>query len=187
VDYAFYMKGLAGYAREQDIFDRFMRSDVTKRDISYARASFSDFAQLLARFPDSPYAADARARMVHLRNQLARHEIHVANYYFKRGAYLAAANRGRYVVENFQKTTAVPDALAVMVQAYILLGLEDLAQSTQEVLALNYPQHPAVGRDGEFVGKYTSDGELRSFLNRVSFGLLDPPEPPFFDTSRRFD
>jgi len=187
VDYAFYMKGLAGYAREQDMFDRFMRSDVTKRDISYARASFSDFAQLLARFPDSPYAADARARMVHLRNQLARHEIHVANYYFQRGAFVAAANRGRYVVENFQKTTAVPDGLAVMVQAYILLGLEELAQSTQAVLALNYPQHPAVGRDGEFVGRFTTDGEQRSVLNRVSFGLLAPPAPPFFDTSRIFD
>jgi outer membrane protein assembly factor BamD len=187
IDYAYYMKGLAGYAREQDMFDRFMRADPTRKDISYARTSFSDFAQLLARFPDSPYAADARARMVHLRNQLARHEIHVANYYFKRGAYLAAANRGRYVVENFQRSTAVPDGLAVMVQAYILLGLEDLAQSTQEVLALNYPQHPAVGPNGEFAGEYTSSDDVRSFLNRVSFGLLDPPRPPEFDSRRLFE
>ena len=112
VDYAYYMKGLAAYTGSEDIFDRFLPNDKTKRDTSHAKEAFAEFSQLLSRFPDSPYSADARARMVHLRNLLARHEIVVANYYFRRGAYMAAANRGRYVVENFQQTPAVADGLA---------------------------------------------------------------------------
>ena len=95
VDYAFYMKGLAAYTQDQGLFDRWLPRDITKRDTGYAQEAFAEFAQLLARYPDSPYAPDARARMVHLRNLLARAEINVANYYFRRGAYVAALNRGR--------------------------------------------------------------------------------------------
>ena len=140
-----------------------------------------DSSQLVSRFPDSPYAADAKARMVSLRNLLARHEINVANYYFRRGAYLAAANRGRYVVEHFQRTPAVPDGLAVMAQGYLLLGMEDLAQDSIQVLAMNYPDHPSIDKNGEFTSVYTMDGLQRSWINRASFGLFDPPQPPQFD------
>ncbi|MEQ8517150.1 MAG: outer membrane protein assembly factor BamD, partial [Chromatocurvus sp.] len=120
-------------------------------------------------------------RMVHLRNLLARHEINVANYYFRRGAYLAAANRGRYVVENFQRTPAVADALAVMAQGYILLGKDDLARDATDMLALNYPDHPALAGGGKLRSEYTLEGEQRSLINRMSFGLFDPPRPPQFD------
>jgi outer membrane protein assembly factor BamD len=181
VDYAYYMKGLAAYSASDDILQRFTRTDPTKRDTSQAREAFAEFSQLVARYPASPYAADARARMVHLRNQLARHEVHVANYYFRRGAYLAAANRGRYVVENFQRTPAVPDALAVMAQGYILLGMNDLARDAIDTLALNYPEHPSLDENGEFQSVYNLDGLQRSWINRASFGLFDPPKPPQFD------
>ena len=181
VDYAFYMKGLAAYSAKQDLFTRFLPTDPSKRDMGYAREAFAEFAQLLSRYPNSPYAADAQARMVALRNQLARYEINVANYYFRRGAYLAAANRGRYVVENYQRTPAVADGLAVMAQGYILLGMDDLAKDSIDVLALNYPEHPAVDADGQFVSSYTLDGQQRSWINRASFGLFDPPQPPQFD------
>ena len=181
VDYAYYMKGLAAYSAGDDILQRFTRTDPTKRDTSQAREAFAEFSQLVARYPASPYAADARARMIHLRNQLARHEIHVANYYFRRGAYLAAANRGRYVVENFQRTPAVPDALAVMAQGYILLGMNDLARDAIDTLALNYPEHPSLDENGEFQSVYNLDGLQRSWINRASFGLFDPPKPPQFD------
>lgn len=181
VDYAYYMKGLAAYSANQDLFTRFLPTDPTKRDNSYAREAFAEFAQLLSRYPDSPYAADARARMIALRNLLARHEVNVANYYFRRGAYLAATNRGRYVVENYQRTPAVADALAVMAQGYILLGMDDLAQDSIDVLALNYPEHPAIDENGLFVSSYTLDGQQRSWVNKVSFGLFDPPQPPQFD------
>ena len=181
VDYAYYMKGLSAYTGNEDVFARFLPSDQTKRDTSQAKEAFAEFAQLVARFPDSPYAADAKARMVHLRNLLARHEINVANYYFRRGAYLAATNRGKHVVENFQRTPAVPDGLAVMAQGYILLGEDQLARDAISTLALNYPNHPSINKNGEFDSVFTLDGQQRSWINRASFGLFDPPKPPQFD------
>jgi outer membrane protein assembly factor BamD len=181
VDYAYYMKGLAAYTGTEDIFDRFIPTDHSERDTSHFKEAFGEFAQLVSRYPASPYAADARARMVYLRNLLARHEITVANYYFRRGAYLAATNRGSYVVENFQQTPAVADGLAVMAQGYILLGYNDLARDTIAVLAQNYPDHYSLDKNGEFQSVYTLDGLQRSWINKVSFGLFDPPEPPQFD------
>jgi outer membrane protein assembly factor BamD len=123
--------------------------------------------------------------MVALRNVMARHEIHVANYYFRRGAYLAAANRGRYVVENFQRTPAVADGLAVMAQGYLILGMDDLAQEAIDTLVLNFPDHPALNKDGEFDTVYTQDGLQNSLINRMTFGLFDPPKPPQFDSRKR--
>jgi outer membrane protein assembly factor BamD len=181
VDYAYYMKGLAAYTVNQGLFDRYLPADVTRRDTSFAREAFAEFAQLLARYPDSAYAADAKARMIHLRNLLARYEINVANYYFRRSAYLAATNRGRYVVENFPQSPAVGDGLAVMVQGYTLLGLDDLAQDSLDVLVLNYPQHPSVDKNGHFISNYRFDGPERSLTNRLSLGLIDRPTPPEFD------
>lgn len=181
VDYAYYMKGLSAYTGNEDIFSRFLPTDPTQRDTSQAKEAFAEFAQLLSRYPNSPYAADAEARMVYLRNLLARHEINIANYYLKRGAYLAATNRGRYVVENFEKTPAVADGLAVMAQGYILLGLNDLAENSIKVLALNYPEYPSLDENGQFQSVYTLDGLQRSWINKASFGLFDPPQPPQFD------
>jgi outer membrane protein assembly factor BamD len=181
VDYAYYMKGLAAYSENQGLFDRWLPKDYTTRDTSYAQEAFSEFAQLLSRFPDSPYAPDARARMVHLRNLLARAEINVANYYFRRGAYLAALNRGRYVVENYPETPAVADGLAVMVQGYKLLGLEDLADDSLDVLVLNYPDHPSLDKNGNFKSAYSAEGIERSWINQISLGLFDRSKPPEFD------
>lgn len=125
VDYAYYMMGLSAFTKDKGMFERIMPTDMTQRDPGAARESLGYFTQLLNRFPDSPYAADAKKRMLFLRNLMARYEIHVANYYFKRGAYVAAVGRGRYVLENFPKAPAIPDALAVMVQGYHLLGMQD--------------------------------------------------------------
>lgn len=179
VDYAYYMKGLSSFTEGNGLFERFMPTDLTKRDPGAARQSFADFSQLLTRFPDSEYAADARKRMIYLRNLLARYEVHVANYYFSRKAYLAAANRGRNVVENYQRTTAVPDALAVMVQAYKLLGMDDLANEALVTLRTNYPDHPSLDKDGNFV---MNIDVTRSWLNKMTFGMIDPPPPLGFDT-----
>jgi len=173
------MKGLSSFVEGQGLFERFMPTDLTKRDPGAARQSFADFSQLVSRYPDSIYAADARKRMVYLRNLLARYEVHVANYYFLRGAYLASANRGRYVVENFQRTPAVPDALAVMVQAYQLLGMDDLANDALTTLRTNYPNHPALDKNGNLVLNVHQD---RSWLNKLTLGLFDPPAPLGFDT-----
>lgn len=187
VDYAYYIKGLASYTEDRGLLDDFLPTDNTQRDPGNARQSFADFAQLLSRFPDSPYAADAKARMIHLRNLLARYEINVANYHFKRGSYLAAANRGRYVVENFQQTPAVGDGLAVMIQAYLLLNMDDLADDALLVLRANFPQHPSINDDGGFNNQFSLDKADQTWLEKVSFGLYGKPPAPTFDNRAELD
>ena len=171
-DYVIYLRGLASFDRDRGIFDRFAPNDISKRDPSSSNEAIADFSLLLTRFPDSEYADDARSRMLYLRNVLAAHEIHVARYYLKRQAYVAAASRGRYVVENFQQTPSVADGLAVMVAAYQKLELDDLAEKTLNVLTLNYPDYPALRRDGDFDINRSAVGSRRSILNVVTFGLL---------------
>ena len=113
--------------------------------------------------------------MVHMRNMLARHEIHVANYYFRRGAYMAALNRGKYVVEHMQQTPSVADGLAIMAQAYLLLDLNDLADDSIDVLCENFPDHPNIKEGCVFDSVYTFDGQQRSWINQATLGLFDPP------------
>jgi len=185
-DYAYYMKGLSSFTEGQGILERFLPTDQTHRDPGPARQSFADFSQLIARYPSSEYAADARARMVYLRNLLARYEINVANYYFKRRAYVAALNRGRYVVENFQETPAVPDGLAVMAQAYLILGMTDLAEHSIASLRKNYPQHPSLDDNGEFIAANVPGERDRSWTNILSLGFMDNAEPPEFDNRDLF-
>jgi len=144
VDYAYYLRGLVNFNRQKSITDRILPTDNTQRDISHARAAFRDFSELLQKFPDSRYADDATQRMVFLRNILARYEIHVARYYLRRNAFIAAANRARYVVENYPRTPSVPDALAVMARAYKVLEMDDLSADALRVLELNYPAHPEI-------------------------------------------
>lgn len=180
VDYAYYMRGLASANQTDNLLGGAV--DQTRRDTGAARESFGHFAQFLNRFPDSIYAADAHKRMIHQRNLLARYEIHVANYYFKREAYLAAANRGRFVVENFQQTPAVPDALAVMAQAYYLLDMPELAEDAARVLDLNYPNHPALNNNGEFNYQYSAQSADRGLWSYLTLGLFDKNTPQEFDT-----
>lgn len=182
VDYAYYMRGLISFNQESSFIGNFLPLDVTKRDPGSARESFSYFSEFLARFPNSEYAPDSRKRMIYLRNMLARHEINVANYYFDRGAYLAATNRGRYVIESFQGSPAVPDGLAVMAQGYTLLGKPELAENSIAVLRENYPEHPALDAEGNLLERDIVGGVKRSWLNRITFGIIDQPEPLGFDT-----
>lgn len=137
VDYAYYLKGLANYNRNTSILTRLISSDPSQRDAGATLSSFNDFAELVRRYPDSKYSADARQRMLYLRNNLAKYQLHVARYYMKRGAYLAAANRANRVVTNFQRTDAVKEALEIMVDAYTRLGLTALAEDADRVLTLN--------------------------------------------------
>lgn len=137
VDYAYYLKGLVNFNRNVGFFDRFVPADPSQRDQKAALQSFNDFAELVRRFPDSQYTPDARQRMIFLRNMLAQHEVNVADYYIRRAAYVAAAERAVGVVENYPHTPAVKGALEAMVTAYTHLGLDDLAADAQRVLALN--------------------------------------------------
>ncbi|MDE1168132.1 MAG: outer membrane protein assembly factor BamD [Pseudomonas sp.] len=178
VDYAYYLKGLTSFDQDRGLLARFLPLDMTKRDPGAARDSYNEFAQLTSRYPNSRYSPDAKQRMVYLRNLLASYEIHVADYYLTRQAYVAAANRGRYVVENFQETPSVGDGLAVMVEAYQRLHLDDLAATSLETLKLNYPNHPSL-KDGEFVPQQ-AEADNRSWLSKATLGLVgsEPPLPP---------
>ena len=180
VDYAFYMRGLANYTDAEGVLERFAPTDITQRDPGAATQSFDDFSQLVKLFPNSQYVPDAKARMIYLRDRLARHEVNVANYYFKRKAYVAAANRGRYVVENLPQTEAVPDALAVTVQAYLLLGMTDLAQDYLKIMRTNFPRHPSLDSKGNFKSQVGLSQD-RSWLNKATLGLFDRHAPPKFD------
>jgi outer membrane protein assembly factor BamD len=141
IDYAYYLKGLTAFEQDISWITQYLPIDETQRDPGAALDSFESFATLVSRYPESQYAPDSQKRMVYLKNRLAAYEVHVARYYIQREAFVAAANRGRYVIENMQETPAVPDALAVMIEAYTHLGQQDLAADTQSVLAKNFPSY----------------------------------------------
>ncbi len=142
VDYAYYMKGLVNFERSNTLFDRLAPNDRSKTDTATARQSYNDFSELVRKFPNSQYAEDARQRILFLHNNLAAYEANVADYYLRRGAYVAAVNRAKYVLETYARTPAVEDALGIMTQAYVKMGMPQLAADSLRVLERNYPQSP---------------------------------------------
>ena len=142
VDYAYYLRGIINFDRDRGFLDHYANQDMTKRDQGNTLQSFEDFNELLSKFPDSRYAPDARMRMVYLRDNLSRAQLHVAEFYLNRGAYVAAINRSKDIVERFQRTPAAGDALAIMTLSYKSLGQDKLATDTERVLKLNFPDHP---------------------------------------------
>jgi outer membrane protein assembly factor BamD len=139
VDYAYYLRGLASFHKKDSPMDAIVTQNPALRDPSSARESFNYFAELVKRFPNSRYTPDAIKRMKYQRNVLAEHEIHVANYYLKRGAYVAVVNRAKYVVENYPQTPSVARALELLTLAYDKLEMYDLAADAKRVLLKNYP------------------------------------------------
>lgn len=146
VDYAYYMRGLVNFHEALGFVDRYLPMDRKDRDQTAAKKSYADFTSLVDRFPKSNYVADAEKRMIYLRNIIAQNELAAARYYMKRGAYVAAANRGSYVLENFDQSPAMEEALAIMVEAYRKLAMNDLADSTLVVLKQNFPNSKYLNR-----------------------------------------
>ncbi|WP_221800180.1 outer membrane protein assembly factor BamD [Oceanobacter mangrovi] len=171
VDYAYYIRALATYDMGFSMIERRFSDDVAKRDPTPLQDAFRYFSELLTRFPDSPYVADSRARMVYLRERLASHEVGVARYYMKRHAFIAAANRGQKVMTEYPRTRAVADAMALMIEAYEELGMKDEEQKTLALLKLNYPDYPQL-QDGEFVSSGLAKTDRRTWLEIISFGLF---------------
>lgn len=141
VDYAYYMRGLAAYQAGRFSLERLKLIDISKRDLGASRDAYSDFRELVQRFPDSEYAPDARQRIVYLRNVMAEHELHVADFYLRKGAYLAAVERGRWVIEQYPEAPATRNALAVMVEGYLGLEMRDRASEVLSVLIENDPNN----------------------------------------------
>jgi len=137
IDYAYYMKGIIKMHENQSALLRFLPIEKSDRDISSEKQSFEYFKELTNRYPDSTYSPDARQRMIALRNKMAQHELTIAKYYLQRKAYLAAANRAREIVEQFDQTPAVYDALEIMVKSYRELDLDDLAKEAAAIQVAN--------------------------------------------------
>ncbi|QJR15490.1 Outer membrane protein assembly factor BamD [Usitatibacter palustris] len=146
VDYALYLKGLANFKEDLGLLARWVSQDLADRDPKAARESFEVFKELVTRFPDSRYAPDSRARMIYLVDAVARHELHVAEYYIKRGAYLAAVNRAQDILIRYPNAPLRRQALDVMVQGYDRMGMTDLRDDTKKVIAKNFPGEPVDAR-----------------------------------------
>lgn len=151
IEYAYFMKGLAYYRDPPNVLEKIFDVDEATRDIDYARQSFQNFRELVLRFPESEYAVDARKRMVELKNRMARHEIWVAEYYIRRGAWISAISRASNVIEKFQGTPAEVDALMILAHSYEQLGLDELAREPRAILAANPDRKPVVLKEN-FLG-----------------------------------
>ena len=139
VDYAYYMRGLLNYNEGHGFFEKHFSVDFAARDLTALHGSFNDFNQLVRLFPRSKYAADARLRMIYIRNLFARHVLEVSKFYYKRQMYVAAADRANEVIQHYQQTPSIPKALSIMVKSYRKLGADTAANKTLQVLKLNFP------------------------------------------------
>ena len=139
VDYIYYLRGLVNFNEDLGVMGLISQQDMTERDPKGARESFDSFRNLVTRFPDSKYTPDAILRMKYLVNALASLEVHVARYYMKRGAYVAAINRAQFALKSYPEAPATEEALFIMVKAYDLLGMNDLRDDSERIMRKNYP------------------------------------------------
>jgi outer membrane protein assembly factor BamD len=138
IDYAWYVKGLVDFERLPNSFERLFKVDLDERPPQTARKSFAAFRKVVEDYPKSEYAHDAQRRMIHLRNRLADYQLYVARYYAKRGAWVAAAQRSKECIEQYDGAPAVQGALALLIESYDKLGMKDLAEQTRKVYTANY-------------------------------------------------
>jgi outer membrane protein assembly factor BamD len=140
MDYALYLKGIITFNDDLGLLSVVTRQDLAERDQKASKESFEAFKELVARFPDSRYTPDARQRMTYIVNSLAQYEVHVARYYYKRGAYLAAINRAQLTVTDYRDVPAIEEALFIIYKSYDALGMTQLRDDAKRVLEKNYPQ-----------------------------------------------
>lgn len=139
LDYALYLKGIVNFNDNLGMFSWLTRQDLSERDQKAAKESFESFKELVARFPDSKYTPDARARMTYIVNSLAQYEVHVARYYYSRGAYVAAINRAQNALADYRDVPALEEALFILMRSYDALGMTQLRDDSRRVLEKNYP------------------------------------------------
>ncbi len=144
--YAYYMRALANFDKSKTLLNFILPRNPSEKDPAPLLESFETFGSLIQMFPDTEYADDAKQRMIYLRNELAEYELTVADFYMRRGAYLAAANRAKYVMERYQGAPAMPQAVYMLEVAYRQLEINDLAYDTRKIYAANY-----LGKDGQLL------------------------------------
>jgi len=171
-DYAYYLKGLSSYMSNEGFVERYMPIDASQRDPGQALQSFQEFSELLSLYPNSPYAPDARQRMIALKDRMALHVLHIANYYLKRHAYVAAISRGNEIVNSYQRTSSVEPALGIIIEGYQHLGLIQPANEALAVLNKNFPHSRLVDEQGNFVGYQVYSDVDPSFWSMITFGLI---------------
>ncbi len=161
IDYMYYLRGLVNFGRENFFLQKIARADMSARDLTTPQASSNDFSELIRRYPNSRYAGDSRQRLIYLRNFFAQHEIETGLYYYRRGAWVSAINRGKYILENYPQSQFQGDAVALLAASYSKLGDETLAGNSERVLKANYPEHPYL--DGNWPRRAGLIGQLNPF------------------------
>ena len=141
LDYAFYLRALSNLEKGQPFFQEILGQDVSKYDVTRLKEAYDDFLLVTNRFKGSKYAKDASNRLIFLRDSMAKHEVYVANYYLKRGAYLASSERSKYMLEKYPGAPATKDALIILIESYNKLQMIDLAKSTADVLTKNFTNY----------------------------------------------
>ena len=147
LDYALYLKGLVNFNDNLGLFSSWVQQDLSERDQKAAKESFEAFKELATRFPDSKYTPDARLRMTYIVNSLAQSEVHVARYYFSRGAYVASINRAQIAITEYRDVPAIEEALSLLYRSYDALGMTQLRDDTLRVMQKNYPNSPFTQSD----------------------------------------
>jgi outer membrane protein assembly factor BamD len=153
LDYALYLKGLVDFNDELGIFGFISKQDLSERDQKAAKESFEAFKELATRFPDSRYTPDARSRMTYIVNSLAQYEVHVARYYYKRGAYVAAISRAQTALTDYQNVPALEEALFILLQSYNALGMDQLRDDTKRVMEKSFPQSEYLSKGSKSSGQ----------------------------------
>jgi outer membrane protein assembly factor BamD len=146
LDYALYLKGIVNFNDNLGMFAFLTKQDLSERDQKAAKESFEAFKELSTRFPESRYTPDARLRMTYIVNALAQYEVHVARYYYSRGAYVAAINRAQLALADYREVPALEEALYIIYKSYEALGMTSLRDDARRVLETNYPQSAYVAR-----------------------------------------
>ena len=171
LDYAYYLRALSNLEKEQPFFQDILGQDVSKYDVTRLKNAYNDFLFIVNRFNKSKYADDAKNRLVFLRNSMAKHEVYIAKYYLKRGAYLASSERAKYMLEKYPGAPATKEALLVLIKSYNNLGLLDSAKVTADILVKNFPNYSyEIGNNSEIL---ISDINKKNIETNNSFFKLD--------------
>ncbi|MDE2430487.1 MAG: outer membrane protein assembly factor BamD, partial [Burkholderiales bacterium] len=149
VDYMYYLRGLINFNDQLGLFNFIANQDITERDPKASRDSFDAFKLLVTRFPDSKYTPDAIERMKYLVNALAKYDVHVARYYLRRGAYLAAANRAQAAINEYPDASATEEAMYILVRSYDAMGMTQLRDDANRVFTKNFPQSKFASNNGD--------------------------------------